>query len=130
MSDTFGDWNADDSFDTEPPDEEQVTYKLHALRVAIDQLVGEHELPQWDDLSAGEQSMAHGIAGVIVRYIVDHEPEDPEQLARTLHNARRYVATSPLPPWDELPPDDRRIGIDLMAIILDWLRRQGALDAA
>jgi hypothetical protein len=126
----FGDFDSDDAYDLEPPAEEQVAYKLHDLRVAVDQLVGEHDLPRWDDLSRGAQDMSLGIAGVIVRYIVAHEPEDPAQLARTLHDARRFVATSPLPPWDQLEPDDRQIGIDLMSIILDWLERQGALDAA
>jgi hypothetical protein len=126
----FGDFDIDDAWGTEPPDEEQVTYKLHELRLALDALAGAHDLPRWDDLDDGAQQMARGIAAVIVRYIVEREPETAADLARTLHNARRYVATSPLPPWDDLAPDDRQIGVDLMRLILEWLRRQGALDAA
>ena len=131
MSDAaFGDFDPDDAYGVEPPDEEQVTYKLHALRKALDDLAGTRDLPAWGDLTPQAQTMARGVAGVIVRYIIDHEPEEAEQLARTLHEARRYVATSPLPPWEDLPADDRQVGIDLMAVILDWLRRQGALQAA
>ena len=130
MSDvTFGDWDPADAWGIEPPDEEQVTYKLHELRLALDQLGGDRGLPTWDQLDTGAQEMARGIGGVIVRYIIEREPEDATELARTLHDARRYVATSRLPTWDELEPDDRQIGVDLMQIILDWLRRQGALDA-
>jgi hypothetical protein len=126
----FGDFDLDDAWGVEPPDEEQVTYKLHELRLAIDDLVGSHDLPRWDDLGPDAQEMARALGRAIVQYIIDFEPETGEQLARTLHEARRYVATTPLPAWDDLPPDDRQIGIDLMDIILEWLRRQGALDAA
>ena len=129
MSD-FGDWDPDDAFDREPPDDDQVTYKLHELRIALDQLAGAQDLPGWDDLAPSAQAMARGIGHMIVDYIVAHEPETPEELARTLHNARRYVATSPLPAWDDLPADDRQVGIDLMAVILRWLERQGALGVA
>lgn len=130
MSDTFGDWDDDDAFDIEPPDEEQVTYKLHGLRHELDVLAGGRGVPTWDELTLGERDMARGVGGVIVRYILDHEPEEPEQLARTLHNARRFVATTPLPAWEDIDLDDRRVGIDLMSVILGWLERQGALDAA
>ena len=129
MSD-FEDWEPDDSLDLEPPDPEQVTYKLHQLRVALDELAGEHNLPQWDDLDPNSQWMARGIGQMIVQYILDREPETAEELARTLHNARRFVATTPLPEWDDLSPDERAVGVALMGAILDWLRRQGALDAA
>lgn len=129
MSD-FGDFDDDDAFANEPPDPEQVTYKLHQLRIELDVLAAGHGLPTWDDLSGGEQDMALGIGALIVKYILDNEPEDAESLARTLHNARRFVATVPLPPWDDLDGDDKAVGIALMDIILGWLRRQGALDAA
>ena len=126
----FGDFEPDDAWGTEAPDEEQVTYKLHALREALDDLAGNNDLPKWDDLTPQAQQMARGIGGVIVRYILSNEPETAETLAHTLHDARRFVATSPLLPWHELTPDDREVGITLMQIILDWLERQGALAAA
>jgi hypothetical protein len=126
----FGDWEPDDAYDREPPDDEQVTYKLHELRIALDQLAGEQGLARWDDLDEDSQAMALGIGRMIVRYIVEREPEDPDELARTLHNARRFVATSRLPEWEQLDADDRAVGVALMSTILDWLRRQGALDAA
>lgn len=127
MTVEFGDFDGDDALDIEPPAPEQVSYKLHSLRVALDQLAGAQDLPQWDDLTPDTQAMALGIGAAIVDYIVAYEPENAEELARTLHNARRYVATSPLPPWDDLSADDRQVGIDLMGAILDWLERQGAL---
>ena len=130
MSDTFGDLDDDDVWGVEPPDPEQVTFKLHGLRNELDVLAGGRGFPVWDDLDPGSQEMAMGIGGVIVKYILDHEPEDAAQLARTLHEARRYVATTPLPPWEDVSPDDQAVGIALMDVILGWLRRQGALDAA
>lgn len=130
MSIDFGDWDDDDAFGTEPADPEQVTYKLHQLRLAIDDLVGSHDLPLWDDLGPDAQEMAMAIGRAIVQYILEHEPETGEELAKTLHEARRYVATSPLPPWEDLPADDRQVGIDLMQLILNWLTRQGATQVA
>ena len=129
MSD-FGDFDPDDAVDREPPDPEQVTYRVHELRRDLDVLIGSLDLPRWDDLSPAAQNMARGIGAMIVNYILTHEPEDAEELARALHDARRFVATSPLPAWDDLTSDDRDVGIALMSIILNWLRRQGALDAA
>jgi hypothetical protein len=126
----FGDFDPDDAWALEPPDPEQVTYRLHHLRAELDLLAAGRDVPTWDQLDPDAQAMALGIGQAVVAYIVEREPEDAASLARTLHDARRYVATSPLPPWDELPADDRQVGIDLMQTILDWLARQGALDAA
>lgn len=127
MSDTFGDWDPDDALDREPPAPEQVTYKLHDLRTEIDALTGAVDLPTWDELSEAEQELALALGDTIVGYIISAEPDEPEGLARTLHNARRYVASSRLDRWEDLDPDDRQVGIDLMALIIGWLRRQGAL---
>ena len=125
--DTFGDWDAEDALDHEPADVEQVTFRLHRLRNEIDLLAGAHDLPTFDELPPESQEMALGIGDVIVRWIAEHEPDDPEAVARYLHDARRYVASSRLPTWDALSPDDRRVGIDLMALLIGWLQRQGAL---
>jgi hypothetical protein len=127
VSTDFGDWELDDALDQEPADPDQVAVRLHRLRVEVDALAGAAGLPMWDDLSPDAQEFAVGIGKVIVDYLISHDPDDPEPVARHLHEARRYLATSPLPPWDDLAPDDRQIGIDLMAILLNWLRRQGAL---
>jgi hypothetical protein len=126
MSD-FGDYEADDAYDVEPPAPEQVTYRLHDLRREIDALAGAEDLPTWDELSASEQELALALGDTIVSYIISAEPDEPEALARTLHNARRYVASSRLPTWESLAPDDRQVGIALMGLIIGWLRRQGAL---
>jgi hypothetical protein len=56
----FGDWDADDSFDNEPADPEQVAIRLHKFRQ-------ENEaLPQWDQLTQEEKQRA---IGVIVRLL-------------------------------------------------------------
>ena len=128
MTDTaFGDFEADDAFDREPPAPEQVTYRLHDLRREIDLLAAHAELPTFDELTGPEQQLALALGETIVDYIVSAEPDEPEALARTLHNARRYVASSRLPRWEDLDADDRQIGIGLMTILIGWLRRQGAL---
>jgi hypothetical protein len=123
----FGDWEPDDALDHEPPDPEQVTYRMHRLRVEIDALAGARDLPRWEELSPDAQAMAQAIGAAIVAYVADADPDRPEDLARALHDARRFVATTPLAPWDDLAPDDRQVGIDLMAVILGWLAREGAL---
>lgn len=124
---TFGDYEIDDAFDHEPPAPEQVTYRLHSLRLEIDALAGASDLPTFDELTEPEQQLALALGDTIVAYIVAAEPDEPEALARTLHNARRYVASSRLPRWEDLSDDDRQVGIALMALIIGWLRRQGAL---
>ena len=68
-----------------------------------------------------------GVGEVIVAYLVAHDTENPEGVARTLHNVRRYWASSRLAAWEDLPIADRTVGIELMALILGWLRRQGAI---
>jgi hypothetical protein len=55
MSD-FGDWDIDDSFDTEPADPEQVAIRYHLYRRDIDPT-----LARWDDLSDAEKARAIGI---------------------------------------------------------------------
>lgn len=127
MTDVFGDFDVDDALDHEPPAPEQVTYRLHDLRREIDALAGAADLPTWDELTEPEQQLALALGDTIVGYIISAEPDEPEALARTLHNARRYIASSRLPAWEALDADDRQIGIDLMGLIIGWLRRQGAL---
>jgi hypothetical protein len=126
VSIVFGDWEPDDSLDTEPPAPEQVAYKLHALRREIDALTGPEGLT-WDQLTIQEQQLGVAIGQAIVNYIVMADPDVPEDAARNLHNVRRFLASSTLPPWEDLSPDDRRVGIALMELIINWLQRQGAL---
>jgi hypothetical protein len=123
---TFGDFEDDDAFGTEPPDPEQVAVRLHELRVLVDELTGAAGLHTWNDLTDSERELAIGLGRSLVEWLLTHQPE-PEEAARALHNVRRYLATTPLPPWEELPKDDKRIGIDLMTLIIDWLRRQGGV---
>lgn len=127
MSDDFGDYELDDVYDTAPPDPEQVAIKLHRLRLAVDQLAGAHNLYRWDDLTEPEQELARAIGKSLVDWLVTHDPQ-PVEAARSLHNVRRFIATSPLPEWDNLSDDERSIGIDLMTLIIRWLKRQGGID--
>jgi hypothetical protein len=124
---TFGDWDPDDALDHEPPAPEQVAYRLHALRMEVDALTGAANLPTWDELTPAEQQLGESMAGSLVTWLAEHDPDDPEQAARSLHNVRRYIASSRLPAWEDLDEDDRQIGVDLMSLILGWLRRQGAI---
>lgn len=126
MSD-FGDFDVEDAFDREPADPEQVSFRLHRLRNELDLLAGASDLPTFDELEPDAQTMALAIGDAIVGWIATHDPDDPEDVARYLHEARRYVASSRLPRWEELAPDDRRVGIEIMALLISWLARQGAL---
>lgn len=125
MSD-FGDFDPDDAWDTEPPDPEQVAMRLHKLRLEVDALAGHAGLLTWDQLTPPERDLARSIGTSLVDWLVMH-PTDAEDAARSLHNVRRYLATTPLAPWEELSDDERSIGISLMQLIINWLKRQGAL---
>lgn len=125
MSD-FGDWDDDDALDHEPPDHEQVTYKLHDLRVALDEFAGANGV-KWDDLTPGEQSLALALGQAVVDYVVTANPDLPEDAAKSLHNVRRYLSGNTLPAWDDMPQDDRDVGTAIMVILLAWLQRQGAI---
>lgn len=122
----FGDFDPDDAYDHEPPDPEQVAYRLHLLREEIDHLGGGTNVQNWDGLSPGEQTLARAIATQLVYWLLTHNPE-PEEAAESLHNVRRFLNPSALPAWDDLNEDDKSIGIHLMTLIINWLRRQGAL---
>ena len=53
--DRFGDWDPDDSLDTEPADPEQVAIKLHGYRRETE------TLPHWNQLTQDERQRAIGI---------------------------------------------------------------------
>jgi hypothetical protein len=123
----FGDYEDDDAFDREPADPEQVSFRLHRLRIEVDALAGSEDLPTFDELEPESQALALSIGDAIVDYIRTHEPDRPDELARHLHEARRYVASSRLARWEDLPEDDRAVGVALMSLLIGWLARQGAL---
>jgi hypothetical protein len=56
---------------------------------------------------------------------LDHEPADPEQVARRLHELRLERQREDIQ-WDDLTEGERLILIAIVAEILDWLRRQGS----
>lgn len=57
---------------------------------------------------------------------VDTEEADPEQVARRLHALRRREGFEAID-WDHLQPDERGALVQLVVVLLAWLRRQGSL---
>jgi hypothetical protein len=125
VSDEFGDWDPDDSFDHEPPAPEQVAYRLHHIREEIEELIG-RPLPTWDELDADQQAVGLALGESITNYINANEPDVPEPLAHALHDFRQAINPA-LPDWDDLSDDDHAIGTAIMDIILKWLRMEGAI---
>lgn len=58
--------------------------------------------------------------------VVDTAPADPEQVARRLHELRRREGFE-LIDWDHLTAGERGSLIQMIAVVLAWLRRQGSL---
>jgi hypothetical protein len=56
----------------------------------------------------------------------DPSPADPEQVARRLH-ALRYREDLEARGWDELTPAERVLLVAIVAKLLGWLRRSGAM---
>lgn len=54
-----------------------------------------------------------------------HAPADPEQVARHLHEERRYLGSGD-PVWHELPDDVRAFAVALIVALLDWLHDEGS----
>lgn len=126
MSTDFGDWDPSDAFDREPPAPEQVAYRIHEIRIALDELAGVDGIT-WNDLSATQRDLALAIGQAVVDYVIVADPDIPEDAAKSLHNVRRYLSGNTLPAWDDLPEPDRSVGIHLMEILIAWLVRQGAI---
>jgi hypothetical protein len=129
MSDVeFGDIEPDDVYaaDSEP-DPEQVARRLHELRAYLDDLTGGDRLARFEELTPDERTLADAVGAVIVSWLLEHEPDDPEGLARALHNVRRYWSGDVLPTWDDLPADERDVAVDVMAHIIAWLQAEGPL---
>jgi hypothetical protein len=56
----------------------------------------------------------------------DTEPADPEQVARRLHLLRLREGFEDVA-WDDLSDDERGRIVQLIVVLLAWLRRQGSL---
>lgn len=63
MSD-FGDFDADDAFDKEPADPEQVARRLHVLRQREDM-----EPVAWDDLAESDRAVRIMIVAVLLAWM-------------------------------------------------------------
>jgi hypothetical protein len=55
----------------------------------------------------------------------DPEPADPEQVARRLHRMRRRQGFE-TQRWEDLDVDDRDALVQMIVVLLAWLRRQGS----
>ena len=53
-----------------------------------------------------------------------HSEADPLQVARHLHEERRYLGSGE-PIWHELPEDVRDFAVALIVALLDWLHGEG-----
>lgn len=122
MSTDFGDIELADAWDTDRTvDPLQLAMRLHRLRQEVDALAG-GRIDDWDDLSGGDRQLALLVATETVIYVYNREPDNPAVLAEHVHESRvNGVGRS----WDELTPDERQVGIDLMTLIVEWLEREG-----
>lgn len=126
MSD-FGDIDTADAWDADATiAPEQVTYRLHGLRVEVDELAG-RAAERWEQLTGPERDLALAIGEVVVSWIAQRgrAVNNPAVLAESLHNTRVWMARGLIAEWDDLPPDHRQIGIDLMTLVVEWLEREG-----
>jgi len=56
---------------------------------------------------------------------LDHEPADPEQVARKLHELRQRDGFE-IVDWVRLDEGERLALIAIIGVLLAWMRRQGA----
>lgn len=59
------------------------------------------------------------------QFVANNIP-DPEQVARRLHEERRWLGSGD-PEWDDLEVGERLIGELLIQILLEWLLREGTI---
>ena len=119
MSDLFADIEPDDVWDADPfIDPLQVAIRLHELRDELDELVGRAGR-RWSELVRRDQDYLLTVGQVIADEVADREPDNPAVLARIVHEQ------SSVGSWDDLPPDEQQIAIDLLDLIVDWLEQEG-----
>lgn len=56
---------------------------------------------------------------------LDTEPADPEQVARRIHELRKREGFE-VQAWDDLTAHDKGALIQIVVVLLAWLRRQGS----
>lgn len=106
-------------------DHEQVARRLHELAAYLDALAGRSSTAPFDGLTPNERTLAVSVGAVIAEWIAGHEPDDAAALAEELHGVRRYWTRNALDPWDELPPEERALAVELMRHVVEWLQREG-----
>jgi len=121
---SFGDFEPDDAFDHEPPDPDQVARRLHRWRQLVAELIGA-QLGDFDNLAPDERQRLLAVGDMIVEWLATHADHHPEPLARAVHQYRETQLPD-LTPWDRLSDDEQAIAVELMLLLIAWLRRQGA----
>ena len=124
MTDTFGDYEVDDAWDTAPPDPLQVAIRIHRIRRYLGRLGG-IDPGDFFDLSAAEQADAVDAADRIVAWMADHPAAERAELARTIHDFRQAIDPG-IPPWADLTDDLREVAEAIAEALAEWLMRQGA----
>lgn len=112
-------WDADETIAAE-----QVTYRIHRLRAQVD-LLGGVDTPKFSDLTDVEQELAMAIGAVVVKWIIEREPDNPAVIAEQIHNVRVYLSRGVVRDWNELSGDERQVSIDLIRLVLKWLEKEG-----
>lgn len=127
MSD-FGDIDPEDSFDASgTPEPAQVARRIHEIRLYLDRVTGTTYEANYDELTAPERNLADTLAAAVIEWLIANEPDNARHSAEQLHNVRRFLSDNSLPPWTELPEDQRAIGTALMQAIIDWLHQEGSI---
>lgn len=124
MSD-FGDIEPDDAYDHEPADPEQVAMRLHRFRSELEELIGNGKLPPFHTLDLAEQTRLISVATREVDWLATHAA-DALALAIAVHEYRRTQDPT-LDEWDDLSDDHKELAIELMRLVINWLRREGAI---
>lgn len=121
----FGDFDLADAYDEDPTiASEQVTYRLHEMRVALEILAG-RDADDWDLLLPVERELALGIGEAVVGWIYLRVDNDPEDLAMYLHNVRVFFGPPSFPSWEELSAEERHVAVAMMEGLVDWLETEG-----
>lgn len=124
MSDEFGDFDQDDQFAADgEPAPQQVAFRLHELRMLLEELAGYGSV-RWEDLTPEEQDIGYDLCVFLVPVIL----EDPnvDSMTYALHELRE-VLDDLVPPWHLLTEEEKVVAQSLMIWTLEWLVKEGAV---
>lgn len=117
---SFGDWEADDSLDTEPLDGEQVARRVHEDRAYLSELAGD-ELAAFEALSDDEEALAVALGDRLVGLL----QRNPHSAPWEFHESVAFFSGEP--EWEALSREAQEVAVGLIDDVLGWAHRQGAL---